>query len=140
LRTNLYQGCDERRGRSVTPKTVADKLLIKPGATVRVLGKTPNSAALLGPMPSGAGIIGAAADVVVLFVQDQAEVESTLTRAAVSVKPGGVLWVAWPKQTSKLKSDVTRDTIYAYGLQVGLEGVANVSIDSDWSALRLKQV
>jgi hypothetical protein len=37
-----------------------------------------------------------------------------------------------------MKGDINRDTITAYAETIGLEGVAIVSIDEDWSALRLK--
>jgi hypothetical protein len=49
-----------------------------------------------------------------------------------------MLWVTYHKGTSKVKTDIHRDMINAYAHSIGLEGVAMISIDEDWSALRLK--
>jgi len=39
-----------------------------------------------------------------------------------------------------MKTDINRDTINAYAGSLGLQGVAMISIDDDWSALRLKLI
>ncbi len=49
-----------------------------------------------------------------------------------------MIWVTYYKGSSKNASDIHRDTINSFGMQHGLQGVAIVSIDQDWSALRLK--
>jgi hypothetical protein len=54
------------------------------------------------------------------------------------LEPKGALWVAYVKGTSKLRSDLHRDTIREYGDSIGLTSVAMIAIDDDWSALRLK--
>jgi hypothetical protein len=54
--------------------------------------------------------------------------------------PGGMLWVTYYKGTAKTKTDINRDSINAYAQTIGLQGVAMISIDDDWSALRLKAV
>ena len=51
---------------------------------------------------------------------------------------GDILWVTYYKSTSKFKTDIHRDSINAYSHTLGMEGVAMISIDQDWSALRLK--
>ena len=40
----------------------------------------------------------------------------------------------------RVKTDIDRDDIWAYGLTIGLQAVAQVAIDDDWSAMRLKAV
>jgi hypothetical protein len=52
----------------------------------------------------------------------------------------GVLWIAYAKGTSKKASDINRDTIREYAASIGLDTVAQIAIDGDWSALRLKSV
>ena len=82
---------------------------------------------------------GASADVIQLFVDSRAELEDTLALAKAALSgPKGSLWVTYYKGTSKIKTDIHRDSINAYAHTLGLEGVAMVSIDDDWSALRLK--
>ena len=57
-----------------------------------------------------------------------------------SLKPQGLLWVTYPKGTSKMKVDVNRDIIREYSETIGLKTVAQIAIDETWSALRLKIV
>jgi len=48
--------------------------------------------------------------------------------------------VAYHKGTSQIKTDINRDSINAYASTLGFQGVAMISINEDWSALRLKPV
>jgi hypothetical protein len=56
------------------------------------------------------------------------------------VEPGGMFWLTYPKLTSKLKADINRDSINLFAQQNGWIGIAMISIDDNWSALRLKSV
>lgn len=49
-----------------------------------------------------------------------------------------MIWVIYHKGTSRIKTDINRDSINAYAQSIGLQGVAMVSINDDWAALRLK--
>jgi hypothetical protein len=49
-----------------------------------------------------------------------------------------LLWIAYHKGTSKVKTDIHRDSINAYALTLGMVGVAMIAINDDWAALRLK--
>ena len=73
-----------------------------------------------------------------LFVANRAELEAQLPKVKQAVAPGGLLWVSYYKGTAQTKTDINRDTIHAYARTLGLEGVAMVSIDDDWSAMRFK--
>jgi hypothetical protein len=81
---------------------------------------------------------GEVCDAVHLFVRSQAEAEAALPAAVAALRPGGVLWVMWPKTTSGMATDLTRDTLAALALAQGWGPVSNVSIDETWSALRLR--
>jgi hypothetical protein len=48
--------------------------------------------------------------------------------------------VAYPKLTSRLAADLSRDVIHAAAPGFGLDTVSQIAIDADWSALRLKRV
>ena len=125
-------------------KTIAERLLIKPGASVRVIGSRPDAAAqalaLIGPLPEKArAIADGQADVVVLFVRDQAELRSALPAAAAAASDDRLLWLAYPKLTSGVASDLSRDAITPLTDEIaGLTGVALISIDETWSAMRLR--
>jgi hypothetical protein len=58
------------------------------------------------------------------------------------MKKSGLIWVTYPKGTSKLAKegnvDINRDSIWKYGDEIGLTGVAMISIDDTWSGFRMK--
>ena len=59
-------------------------------------------------------------------------------RLKKTLAPGGALWVTYHKGTSKIKTDINRDSINAYAGTLGMQAVAIISVDDDWAALRLK--
>jgi len=73
------------------------------------------------------------------FVKSVADGEKTAKTIKKSVESNCVLWVAYPKGTSKkYKSDYNRDTGHALMAKYGLDGVSLVSLNDDWSAMRFK--
>jgi hypothetical protein len=79
------------------------------------------------------------ADVVLLFVRSQAELDKNLSPTLRSLRSGILFWLAYPKLTSPLAGDLSRDIIASLAPTFSLTTVAQIAIDSDWSALRLKQ-
>ncbi len=124
-------------------KTVAQKLLIKSGYKVLVANAPRNYQAMLGPLPEDATLVKPSAkpaDLIQLFVANRRELEAQLGKMKLALAPNGLLWVTYHKGTSSVKTDINRDTIAAYAQTIGLRPVAMISIDEDWSALRLKVV
>ena len=125
----------------MSDKSIAEKLLIKPGRTVLFVNAPPGYRTRIGALPPNATIlkaVGAPADVIQVFVKSRAELEAELPKLKRALAPNGLLWVTYAKGTSKLKGDINRNSIAAYAHTIGMEGVAMISIDDDWSALRLK--
>ena len=119
-------------------KSVAERLQLKGERRL---------AALNGPLAVSDAIAGERlrvpaeeADIVVLFVSDRAEFDLLLPDAVRTLKPGAILWLAYPKLTSSLAGDLNRDLIHTVCLAMGLKTVTQIAIDRDWSALRLKPV
>ena len=77
-------------------------------------------------------------DLIQIFLTSKKELEAQLGKLRNLIKPDGLLWVTYPKGTTKIKADINRDSINAYAHSIGLQGVAMISIDDTWSALRLK--
>ncbi|MGE5221205.1 MAG: DUF3052 family protein [Omnitrophica WOR_2 bacterium] len=77
-------------------------------------------------------------DMVIAFINSRSELVEQLEKRSRLVKPGGIIWVVYHKGTSKLKTDINRDTINAYAQTIGLQGIVMISINSDWSGLRLR--
>ena len=79
-------------------------------------------------------------DVIMMFCMNRKDLEQYLPQAKERLSDKGSLWIAYLKQTASKATDINRDTINAYGKENGVTGVAMISIDSDWSALRLKRL
>jgi len=122
-------------------RTVAQKLFIKEGHRVLFVGAPEGYQDLLGPLPSQVTLLKelqAPIDVIQVFVASREELEVQLPTLKQALAPKGMLWVAYHKGSSKVKTDINRDSIAAYARSIGLEAVAIISVDDDWSALRLK--
>ena len=75
-----------------------------------------------------------------VFINNNAEYLAFLTKQLKNIEPDSVLWFAYPKGTSKIKTDINRDTIRVTGEEYGITAVTAVSIDSTWSALRFRPI
>ncbi len=129
----------------MSEKSVAQKLIIKPGAQVRVVKPPIDIIHLLGTLPEGASLVDGAetillADLILLFVDNRVDLEALLPGLRTALTKQGTVWVAYHKGTSQIKTDINRDSINAYASTFGFQGVAMISINEDWSALRLKPV
>jgi hypothetical protein len=124
-------------------KNLANKLQIKAGRKILLVNPPPGYQAGLGELPAGVEVQPAPSgpvDIIQLFVDNRQELEAQLPGLKAFVHPRGIIWVTYHKGTSKIKTDIHRDTINDYARTLGLEGVAMISIDDDWSALRLKVI
>jgi uncharacterized protein YecE (DUF72 family) len=75
------------------------------------------------------------------FATRQAEVDRFADQIAKTSVGDAVIWVAYPKGTSKrYKCDFNRDTGWSRLGELGFEPVRQVAIDEDWSALRFRRV
>ena len=122
-------------------KTVAEKLLFKPGKKILIVSAPEGLAALLGPLPAGVELLQGTnepVDIILVFIKDRRELEAHLPRLKAVLHPKGALWVAYYKGTARVATDIHRDSLNAYAGTLGMTGVGIISIDQDWSALRLK--
>jgi hypothetical protein len=79
-------------------------------------------------------------DLVHLFVKDSEELKQWLGVTLRSVQHDGLIWVSYPKKSSKMKSDLNRDILVSLLHEVGHEGVSLISIDDTWSAMRVRPI
>lgn len=121
--------------------SLAKKLLIRPENRVLVLNAPDGYLAGLAPLPAGVTLAtsaGGTFDMVQVFARTQAELEPLASVALASLKPGGVLWGCYPKGSSKLQTDLTRDRGWDALNAAGWEVVTAVSIDATWSGSRFR--
>ncbi|MBB5367835.1 MULTISPECIES: DUF3052 domain-containing protein [unclassified Janthinobacterium] len=122
-------------------KTVLEKMYVKNALALAVLNDGGEHAALLAQLPQERRVPeGERADWLLLFARSRFELEAYLPQAQARLMPGGAVWVAYRKGGIKAGSDIDRDAIRDYAHSLGLDSVAMIAIDLEWSALRLKQV
>jgi hypothetical protein len=117
------------------PKSVADKLLIRPGAAV--WSSDPSRLELVGPLPEDvrpAGALGDA-DAALVFADDAASLRAILGAHVGELGEPQAFWVAYPKGN---RSDVNRDSLWPILAEHGMRPVAQIAVDDVWSALRFR--
>jgi hypothetical protein len=123
-------------GYSGTP--LVKKLGIGEGSRVAVVA-APNGFAESLELPRGAQLRTQARgrlDVVVFFVTRRAELSRRFPAMKRAIETNGGLWIAWPKRTSGVATDLTENPIRAIGLQHGLVDNKVAALDETWSGLR----
>lgn len=126
-------------GYSGTP--LARKLGIREGRRVAVLGGPAHFLGLLDPLPAGVRVrtrprSGSPFDVVVVFARTRTELARRFRRGDALMDVDGGLWVAWPKRSSSLVTELSGGDVRAHGLSCGLVDNKVCAVDEDWSALR----
>jgi hypothetical protein len=76
-------------------------------------------------------------DVVLLFCPSVAALERGYPRAYDRITVDGALWVAWPKRSSGVPTDLTENGVRSHALTHGLVDVKVCAIDTTWYGLKL---
>jgi len=124
-------------GYSGTP--LPKKLGVKAGMRVALAGAPADFEKTLGALPAGTRVsrrVSANADLILWFVRSAKELRAKIGRMAGRVGAGDGLWIAWPKKSSSLASDVTQDLVRKSGLARGLVDYKICAIDETWSGLK----
>ena len=122
----------------MSDKPVAERLQVKGERRLAVIGAPAGLDKAIGVKKARAD--AAKADVILLFVPNRAELDAQLPMVLKKALPVAIFWLAYPKLTSNLAADLSRDVIHALAPKYGLDTVSQIAIDDDWSALRLKRV
>jgi hypothetical protein len=78
-------------------------------------------------------------DWILLFARDRAALESSIGAAGAALDDPGILWLAYPKGSSKIQTDLTRDAGWESVAATDLMWLGLVSIDATWSAFSLRR-
>ena len=121
--------------------SLAAKLQIKPGQSLAVLNAPEGMLATLATaLPEITVSMGAAgrANSVLLFVHSLAETGRLLGCAIEAVGRDGLLWIAYPKGSSGVTTDLNRDRLWEAVEPSGWRPVRQVALDEVWSAMRFR--
>jgi hypothetical protein len=125
-------------GYSGTP--LPRKLGIKPGARLGLIRPPANFAETLGELPDGVTpkAVGRSEqfDVIICFCRASKELTRDLPGLPARLDPAGGLWIAWPKKSSGLATDLGEAEVRGRGLATGLVDNKVCAIDETWSGLR----
>jgi hypothetical protein len=75
-------------------------------------------------------------DFALLFVKSERELRAAFPQYADKLKPAGMLWVAWPKKSSGVATDLSFNNVQAIGLAAGLVDTKICAVDEVWSGLK----
>ncbi|MCI0389086.1 MAG: hypothetical protein MOB07_10035 [Acidobacteria bacterium] len=126
-------------GYSGTP--LPKKLGIKPKTVVALVGAPKDFEKTLGELPEGVKLKKqpvATCDLIIWFVRMRAELYDRIKEMGELTGAGG-LWIAWPKQSSGVASDMTQNIVRETGLSSGLVDYKVCAIDATWSGLKFAQ-
>ena len=121
------------------PSTLTSKLQLKPDQSLVVLNAPEGYAARLASDLPGIELSDTAEpDAVLAFVASLAEAGELAPQAFSTVVEGGPVWIAYPKASSKVKTDVNRDILWEALKPTGWRPVRQIALDDTWSAMRFR--
>jgi hypothetical protein len=124
----------------MSEKSVTDKMFLRNAKSMLILNGNVHPGVVAQMPPELIKSDQARVDVVLLFAMNRKDLEEYFPVAKERLGDKGSLWVAYLKQTAAKATDINRDSINAYVKENGITGVAMISIDGDWSALRCKRI
>ena len=121
------------------PESVlAQKLKLKPGAKAAVVHAPENYLQDLLHDGEISPSLRGKFDWVQIFVKNKAELDELAPKAAKALKPESILWITFPKGSSKFQTDLTRDKGWDNVQKLRLKWINLVSINDTWSAFSMR--
>lgn len=121
---------------SYSGKPLYQKLGMKPGMRVMPINSPESYFDLVADAEGVDYVDGGKADIVHLFCGTRLDLDANFEHALPQVAEKGMLWVSWPKKSSKLFVDLTEDQLREVILPTGWVDVKVCAVDADWSGLK----
>ncbi|HEX5835057.1 MAG TPA: hypothetical protein VFY34_14450 [Pyrinomonadaceae bacterium] len=124
-------------GYSETP--LLKKLGIKEQSRLAFVNAPKDFQSYLGPLPAGAAVVKRLAkplDLVLLFVKSERALARDFAKLSDKLATNGMIWIAWPKKSSGVATDLSFERVQRIGLDAGLVDVKICAIDETWSGLK----
>jgi hypothetical protein len=124
-------------GYSSTP--LAKKLGIKEGSRIALVNAPENFEFGLGKLPDQVKLVQRltnSLDIILFFVLEERVLARDFPTLARKLVTNGMIWIAWPKKSSGVTTDLSFDVVQRIGLNAGLVDVKICAIDETWSGLK----
>ena len=121
---------------------LAKKMKLKAGVRAAVIGAPSGYLSELEPLPADVELATAlrgSFDWIQVFARTRTELERLAPKVIRALRPAGILWVSFPKGTSKEQSDLTRDSGWETLQAADLKWITLISVNATWSAFSLRQ-
>src|SRR5688572_29514285 len=117
---------------------LAKKMKLKSGLKAAVFNAPENYVEALRHDTALSPTLNGKFDWIQIFVRTKAELDALAPKAAKSLKPESMLWISFPKGSSKIQTDLTRDKGWESVQKLDLKWVNLVSVNETWSAFALR--
>jgi len=147
IRSSMHRAIAEPPAEPVVPRStmegyagapLAKKLGIKPGSIVVLIGAPSDFEGALGALPEGVTLRRqnrGRRDLTIWFTRSRKDLHGRIEPIAAVAGENG-LWIAWPKKTSALASDLSQAIVREVGLAAGWVDYKVCAIDETWSGLK----
>ena len=118
---------------------LAKKLGIKESFKLRFINIPDNYFELLSMGPEDMHIVDniqVKKDFIHFFTKKYSELLSVLPDLKKEIKMDGMIWISWPKKSSKISTDLTENAIRDFALEMGLVDIKVCAVDDIWSGLK----
>lgn len=125
----------------MTQNALAKKMKLKEGSKAALYHAPEGYRAELEPLPDGVTLsdtLDGEYDWVQAFFKTEAEIASAIPDLKRAVKKTGIIWMTFPKGTSKIQTDLTRDKGWDSLKELNFKWVTLISVNETWSAFALR--
>jgi hypothetical protein len=117
---------------------IAKKMKLKPGLKAAVINAPETYLNDLQHDVEISSTLSGKFDWIQIFVKNKAELDTLAPKAAKALKPESMLWISFPKGTSKIQTDLTRDKGWDTLRNLDLKWINLISVNELWSAFSLR--
>lgn len=124
-------------GYSGTP--LAKKLGIKDGSRIALINAPKNFQSELKELPENVQFTKRptkSLDIILFFVVTESALTRDFSKLSARLIANGMIWIAWPKKSSGVATDLSFERVQRIGLDAGLVDVKICAIDDTWSGLK----
>ncbi len=121
--------------------TLAKKMKLKPGHQAVIVNAPEGYVKELKPLPTGVKVnekLSGAFDWIQIFVENKSQLEKIVPKAIRCMKPESIIWISFPKGTSKIQTDLTRDKGWESLQKVDMKWITLISVNGTWSAFSMR--